>query len=714
VTAAEQQPTPRDETLDFITALYEPAPDGLWVSLFSVNRNPTSPQDARNVDWAPVDSYDDVTEHIDRRRPDCCVWIGYAPRTHQLPGGRRGGDQDTAGLTALPLDIDIEGPNHKGTKKLPRTIDQAWEIIQRFPVLPSCVINTGGGLQAWWMLKEWCPADDAAGLLETWAGNWEAIARDSGYHIDNVFDPARVMRVPGTYNTKTGRRTPVRTLTADWARRYDTSELADACLAAPEPPPAAERPATPYIGPERPGDAFNAARTGSDILSRAGWVLHHRDRNGDEHWTRPGKERREGASATVYAEDGHTTVWSDAIPGIETRRPYDPFGLLTVLHYRADFTAASDALEAQGYGTKARGDDDLTWIPDPDETDTPAVELVAEQDPAYFVDPDLDEFLNTDDPDYDWLVEGLLERQDRIIITGPEGGGKSTLLRQIAIQLASGVHPFTDAPVEPLQVLLIDCENSARQVRRKLRDLRDPAGDSYVAGRLRLRILGHAIDLADKAIQDDIAIRIETQQVDVVVIGPLYKLIDDDPIKELPAKAVADAIDRLRQIRGSAVLIEAHSPYAEGNGKKRPIRPYGASLWSRWPEFGFHLGEEGAITHWRGQREERAWPKLLTRSLPWPWAAVDLPADDEESQEWNGPTECASAIVALLDELSEELTTRKITDELRARGLSYRDDTIRAAARMAKNDGRLSHRAGPRKSDLYRSANGSEGEQSAF
>jgi hypothetical protein len=361
-------------------------------------------------------------------------------------------------------------------------------------------------------------------------------------------------------------------------------------------------------------------------------------------------------------------------------------------------------------GDRLHPDDKRRWPTNP----TPPWRLGINEDPAtatafdalistngdsdYFVDPELDQFLTTQDPDYDWLVEGLIERQDRVIVTGEEGRGKSTLLRQFGIQLASGIHPFTLEAIDPLQVLLVDCENSARQVRRKLRALRPPA-ETYVEGRLRLRILGHALELAHTETSDDLAVRIETQQVDVLIIGPLYKLLHDDPTKELPAKAVADALDRLRQIRGTALVLEAHSPYAESARTKRVIRPYGASLWSRWPEFGIHLGDHGELSHWRGQREERVWPAKLRWDQPWPWG-VDHEATPEK--EWDGPTDCADAIVTLLDEIGDELSTRKIGDELRARGKSYRDETIRTAARMAHNQDRLSHRTGPRASDLYR------------
>ena len=66
-------------------------------------------------------------------------------------------------------------------------------------------------------------------------------------------------------------------------------------------------------------------------------------------------------------------------------------------------------------------------------------------------------------------------------------------------------------------------------------------------------------------------------------------------------------------------MMEAHQPYAAGG--RRAERPYGASLWSRWPEFGLHLAESGELRHWRGARDEREWPGALVRGGEWPWTA---------------------------------------------------------------------------------------------
>ena len=269
---------------------------------------------------------------------------------------------------------------------------------------------------------------------------------------------------------------------------------------------------------------------------------------------------------------------------------------------------AADHLAA-GFGVK---EFDITW---PAEADEP--ELA----------PDLYEFLAGDDS-YDWLVPGLLERGDRLMLTGFEGLGKSTLTQQLAITIAAGLHPFTFEPIEPRRVLYVDCENGERYLRRKLRPLKDAAelkgrpvaeGDAW-----RIIHKPRGLDLAG----DDAAWlleRVTLHAPDVLFIGPMYRLHAGDPRDEVPARKIAKALDDARVQSGCAVVIEAHAGH--GNGLDRSVRPFGASLWMRWPEFGFGIrpttdGGFGSVEFmpWRGPRDERQWPQRLDRGTLWPWA----------------------------------------------------------------------------------------------
>jgi RecA-family ATPase len=245
------------------------------------------------------------------------------------------------------------------------------------------------------------------------------------------------------------------------------------------------------------------------------------------------------------------------------------------------------------------------------------------------VAPELMEFLGDEDEEaYDWAVEGLFERMDRLMITGPEGGGKSTLLRQWAVQFASGIHPFTLEDIDPVRVLLVDLENGKRHVRRELRKLKAAAGKRY-SGMMFVEVNTAGMDLS-RGFDDDLQLKeiIELRKPEILLIGPAYKMATGDPNKEETARAVQITLDKLRAAYGFVTVLETHTGHGTSNNpEKRPRRPVGASAWLRWPEFGLHLSDQGMLTHWRGQRDERQWPLSLKRGGTWPWTVVTAAGD---------------------------------------------------------------------------------------
>lgn len=244
-------------------------------------------------------------------------------------------------------------------------------------------------------------------------------------------------------------------------------------------------------------------------------------------------------------------------------------------------------------------------------------------------DPTVDEFLAELEPEHDWLVPDLLERGERLIVTGPEGGGKSTLLRQMALQVSCGIHPFTGMAIEPKSVFLIDLENTSRHVRAKLRDMRSLLPPDRLLN-ARIRVHTQGLDLLRAIDQAWLEERIIVNEPDLICMGPLYKLAAGDPNEEQGARTVALFLDALRVRYGFTLILEGHSPHAVAGGR-RPERPYGASLWMRWPEFGIYLSEQGVIRNWRGPRDTRAWPEALGRGQirngEWPWTQVTSPRD---------------------------------------------------------------------------------------
>lgn len=246
--------------------------------------------------------------------------------------------------------------------------------------------------------------------------------------------------------------------------------------------------------------------------------------------------------------------------------------------------------------------------------------------------PRLDEFLNTTDPDEDWVIPGLLERGDRMILTGSEGLGKSVLQRQIAVATAAGVHPFTHAAIVPQTVLYVDCENGATKLRRALRPLAD-IGKRYGSDptqRMFIETIPQGLDLTRSDDELWLVKRVAAIQPALLLTGPIYRLHAGNPNDEEPARKVAQVLDRCRVAANCAVVTEAHAGHGFGQ-EKRPVRPTGSSLWLRWPEFGYGMRavdnyDENArvvdMIPWRGDREKRDWPKQLRMGGAWPWAEV--------------------------------------------------------------------------------------------
>lgn len=286
---------------------------------------------------------------------------------------------------------------------------------------------------------------------------------------------------------------------------------------------------------------------------------------------------------------------------------------------------------------------------------------------------ELTAFLAEPEPEHDWAIPGLIERAERVIVTANEGAGKSTLLRQVAVQAAHGIHPFTLEAVEPIRVLLVDLENSRPHIRRKLRPLaHQAAAHGAAGGLLAIWPKPEGLDLTHHADASALRDQVALHKPDLITIGPLYKLHNGDPTEELPAKAVSAVLDLIRAQHGCAIMLEAHTPHASG-ANHRPERPYGASLWMRWPEVGIHIGLSGAVTNWRGQRDERGWPKALRRGGPWPWTEAREPPPNATPPE---PSELHLAITALMEDEARSISGNGIRDAARKRGIKARNTDI--------------------------------------
>lgn len=237
---------------------------------------------------------------------------------------------------------------------------------------------------------------------------------------------------------------------------------------------------------------------------------------------------------------------------------------------------------------------------------------------------------------YDWIVQGLIERLDRVMLTAPEGLAKSVVLAQIAIAVASGRHPFTNDTIEPRRALVIDCEVSPRQQRRRWKWMLETAerlGCPPARGMLRVDPRPDGLDLTGSDLSW-VKGRVAASGADIIVIGPLYRLHRQNINDEEVARELVGALDEIRIGSNAALLIEAHAGHGF-MGRERDLRPRGSSLFMGWSEFGVALrpvkGDRRVVdvTRWRGDRDMRTWPHRLKWGGPGTWPWVECSPEDE-------------------------------------------------------------------------------------
>jgi replicative DNA helicase len=146
-------------------------------------------------------------------------------------------------------------------------------------------------------------------------------------------------------------------------------------------------------------------------------------------------------------------------------------------HYARQVRAAARRRQLVAIGSRVRqiGED----VADLDEALTAAAKeslslslLIDETDGVPVENVTWDAFLSVPDRSEDWIVPGLLERMNLVMMLARPGAGKSWLSRQVCLSVAAGIHPFKPGErIEPQRTLLVDLENTPSMVRKQTRPL---------------------------------------------------------------------------------------------------------------------------------------------------------------------------------------------------------------------------------------------------
>lgn len=238
------------------------------------------------------------------------------------------------------------------------------------------------------------------------------------------------------------------------------------------------------------------------------------------------------------------------------------------------------------------------------------------------------------------IIPGMLAEANVALIVGPEGHGKSLLLRQMAVQCAYGLVPFSLKQMDPLRVLYIDAENpefqqmldwkrlvglGARHTNRQLTD-----DDLMILSEWR-----QEPDLTTLDGQAWLYERITAFRPQVCFMGPVQNIVGRDVKDDEVVRKLKHAVNTARAICGTAFVIEHHAPHRMPGDRQRVMRPYGSSLFMKWPDYGYGMTpteEEDTYTMYPFRRprvRSRAWVPAIrwgtpnTMEFPWEEALPD-------------------------------------------------------------------------------------------
>jgi len=214
----------------------------------------------------------------------------------------------------------------------------------------------------------------------------------------------------------------------------------------------------------RAGTRFNRETTWDDLLAADGWTPHGATGAGHT-WTRPNKNPRDGASATVnYNDNDRLTVFTTSITNLPAGT-YDRFGYWTQTRHSGDFSDAARQLNAHS-------DQQIdSWVRSIQNDAPPLIATPTEQtdtDPLGTWYVDWTSLWDDDTPQGEWLLEPILARGRAHALYASAKSGKSLLLLELAAALATGRAVLNQPARDPIPVLYVDYEMTAADIRDRL------------------------------------------------------------------------------------------------------------------------------------------------------------------------------------------------------------------------------------------------------
>lgn len=523
----------------FLTAVFgpnRPPANGTGTEVVFTRLDPrkTEPPDLHRAPLGDLPTAADLAAHA-------ALGDVYVNACGMAPGQLRG-TADTA--TLFPgawADVDVGKPGAAPTKA------DALAFLNNLADPPTLVIDSGGGLQAWWLLHTPVPiGTDRHRYRHLVEGVRDRLQAESGWKLDNVSDLSRMMRVPGTLNHKHTPPAPTRLLVRD-GPRYALAKLEDSF-----PPPAVyaapSAPAAPTATWEGPGAGTEEALA---ILRRRVEAMEHA----------PPSESNAVLSSAAFTLGGLAAAGElDEEPALQSllaaavRRIKDQDAGDIERRIRHQWAAGAEApwsAEADWIVEVLVGDEWVQQTPAPAQEPAPPKYEKKKGLRVYTADG-LDSI-----PDPEWLIEGILVKNTIATLYGPPGAGKSFLALDWTFTVGTGLPAWQGHATAQAPVLYVAAEGvyGIKKRRRawQVHNNKQVASEvSFVAGAVNLFERGEDFG--------ELLALVAKQRPGLIVVDTLARSAvgaEENSAKDM-GKFI-EGMERLREMSGACVLVVHHS-----------------------------------------------------------------------------------------------------------------------------------------------------------
>lgn len=190
--------------------------------------------------------------------------------------------------------------------------------------------------------------------------------------------------------------------------------------------------------PTTPSARYCAQTTWEQLLIPDGWTLAKTDRHGEQHWTRPGKDTRDGISATIgHNGNDALIVFTSTIPWLP-EGGYNRFGYMAARDHNGDWKQAAKQFLAHNT--------------------TPADNTTITPDEMLGMLVDWKTFWTQEHTEEDWIAQPLIARARQTALFAGAKTGKSWLTLNVVAALATGKPILGHPPVPQAHCLYLDYE----------------------------------------------------------------------------------------------------------------------------------------------------------------------------------------------------------------------------------------------------------------